>query len=87
MRVHELKTSSRWFQDVRVGRKKWEIRKNDRGFGIGDLLMLREWSETAGDYTGQWCLAQILTVWNALPAGLEDGYVVLDIGLRKLAVA
>jgi hypothetical protein len=39
---HELKCWPEYFHAIRSGRKKFELRKDDRGFAIGDLLVLRE---------------------------------------------
>lgn len=36
--VHELKIAPEYFKDVRTGLKKFEIRKNDRDFKVGDRL-------------------------------------------------
>lgn len=42
-RVHELKLIQPYFNDVWTERKLFEVRKNDRGFKEGDLLILREY--------------------------------------------
>lgn len=39
---HELKTDPRPFEAVFVGSKTFEIRKNDRDFQVGQILLLRE---------------------------------------------
>ena len=42
MKIHELKLDTKYFNDVKSGNKKFEIRKNDRDFEVGDILVLRK---------------------------------------------
>lgn len=39
---HELKTWPVYFEALWSGRKRFEVRKNDRGFKTGDRLVLKE---------------------------------------------
>jgi len=39
---HELKCWARYFDQVWEGRKLFELRRNDRGFRVGDELLLVE---------------------------------------------
>jgi hypothetical protein len=74
-RVHELKCWPVYFQDVRAGRKNFEVRENDRGFRVGDVLRLREWDPSRG-YSGE---EERRVVTYILESGLfvAEGYVVL----------
>lgn len=40
--THHLKTMPEYFQAVIEGRKPFEVRKNDRGFKVGDRVILEE---------------------------------------------
>lgn len=58
--IHELKVWPRYFKPIIEGRKKFEIRKNDRNFAEGDVVILREWvldrsrsDDGDGYYTGR----------------------------------
>ena len=51
--THELKSWPKFFEAVLTGAKKSEVRRNDRGFALGDALVLREWDPKTGDYTGR----------------------------------
>lgn len=52
---HELKTWPGPFAAVLYGEKTYEIRKADRPFAVGDVLVLREWDPAAigHGYTGR----------------------------------
>ena len=53
MTRHELKTWPKYFAAVRSGQKRFEIRRNDRDFKVGDILVLREFDPEDDAYTGQ----------------------------------
>jgi len=42
MKIHDLKITREYFDEVISGNKTFEIRKNDREFMRGDVLLLRE---------------------------------------------
>lgn len=43
MKTHTLKTWPSYFEAIQRGDKRFEIRKNDRDFAIGDVLHLKEY--------------------------------------------
>jgi hypothetical protein len=49
--IHELKTWPQYFQRVKDGSKTFEVRKNDRGFQLGDSVVLREWDPNSENST------------------------------------
>ncbi len=43
-KIHELKILPQYFQAVKSGEKTFELRKDDRGFQVEDVLMLKEFN-------------------------------------------
>jgi hypothetical protein len=41
--THSIKAWPPYFAEVAEGRKPFEVRKNDRGYQRGDLLIINEW--------------------------------------------
>ena len=76
---HNLKTLPVYFERVKAFDKRFEIRKNDRGFQAGDTLVLEEWTEKEG-YTGRFLTCQVTYVLHGFE-GLADGYVALSINI------
>lgn len=75
MKRHELKTWPPYYEEVEAGRKNFELRRNDRGFGEGDTLVLREYA--FGKYTGRQCERRVSYLLTGY--GLEPGYVALGL--------
>ena len=51
---HELKVWPEYFEEIYSNRKKFEVRKNDRNYMVGDVLYLREYNPITNEYTGRW---------------------------------
>nr|WP_309138282.1 ASCH/PUA domain-containing protein [Parageobacillus sp. VR-IP] len=56
---HLLKIWPEYFEAVRSGKKTFEIRKNDRGFQVNDLLLLQEYNPKTQEYTGRELLVEV----------------------------
>lgn len=50
--THKLKTIQPYYDLVELGVKNFEVRKNDRPFRVGDIMVLEEYSHSAG-YSGR----------------------------------
>lgn len=57
-RVHELKTWAPYFEQIITGAKTFDIRKFDRDYRVGDLLLLKEYSTKFG-YSGREFMVRI----------------------------
>ena len=76
-RVHHVKIRTEWFELLQSGAKPCEIRKNDRGYEIGDRIVLHEITATAdGDKpTGRELVRRISLVVET--EGIAEGYCLL----------
>ncbi len=77
MTEHHLKIWPEYYQPLVDGRKPYEIRNNDRGYQVNDLLHLQEWIPGKG-YTGRSSWWQVVDVLSRAP-GVMPGYVVLGL--------
>lgn len=75
---HELKCWPGPFSAMMDWSKPWEIRKNDRGYKVGDILHLREWCPTRKEYSGA-CLDRRVTFILDGGFGLEPGYICMTV--------
>ena len=74
--MHKIKILPEYFEAVLTGRKRFELRKNDRNYKIGDKIELAEWEE--GDYTGRSLTFVITYILEGCPEyGLKEGYCIL----------
>lgn len=76
--THELKILPKWFEDVAHGLKNFEIRKNDRDYKFGDILILKEWD--GEHYTGAFIEKRVGYVYCGNGEyGVEEGYCILGL--------
>lgn len=85
---HELKTDPEVFDAVARGEKTFEIRQDDRGFSVGDTLILRRTKHTGYEmrrlkytleYTGEQEQRTVSHVLRGPIYGLADGWVILSL--------
>jgi len=95
---HKLKILPRYFKEVQEGNKTFEIRKNDRGFKVGDALILKEYKselimksedgeERWGNphYTGKEISKEVSYIFEGVTGyGLRKGYCIL--GLKNTGI-
>lgn len=85
MKIHELKTDKHPFSDAWDGAKSFEIREDDRGFQVGDTLLLRETYNSAEemvkgaplDYTGR--ELRLIVTHKLTGYGLLDGWCCMSV--------
>ena len=79
-KVHDVKLGATFFDDVKTGRKTFELRKNDRGYKEGDTIVLHEYKD--GTTTGRTIEKKIVYMLEDF-TGLEDDYCILGLGEVK----
>ena len=84
MSEHDLKSWPEFFEPVFSGMKRFELRKNDRKYAIGDRLRLREWEPNTQTYSGRECWRDVQYIVDGLGPGcieplkgLMHGYCIL----------
>jgi hypothetical protein len=84
MAEHELKCWPEFFRPLLSGEKTFEVRRDDRGFRVGDILWLREYvlRPAAADpgcfYTGREMRRTVTYILAGRP-WLAEGYVVMGL--------
>ncbi len=90
-RVHNVKSWSHFYQAIVAGLKTHDLRKNDRGYEVGDTLMLHEYDNVNGGFTGQRRAVTITYITdNRMPcafssAVLPHDYSILSIKLDSVS--
>ena len=79
--LHKLKILPEFYEDVKSGAKNWELRKDDRGYKVGDTIWLKEWDKDLQVFTGRMLTALVIYVLRDVdfPAGLQKGFCVLSL--------
>jgi hypothetical protein len=86
MTTHSLKSWPEFFEPLFAGIKTFELRNNDRKFKVGDLLVLKEYDDRKGVYTGREVKKFISYMIDGIGPGcitpvkgLSRGYAILSL--------
>lgn len=85
MKLHELKIKHEYLVEVVMGRKTFELRKNDRDYQVGDLIRFIDIRQSYSDgceyvYIDKDTLYKITYVLKDVPQyGLDKDYCILAI--------
>lgn len=76
---HELKCWPEYFARIGTGQKTFEIRRNDRDFQVGDILILKEYDPAKGwpDHGSYETIRAEIIYMSSYEQ--KDGFVVLGI--------
>lgn len=76
--THHLKIDTKYFNEVALELKKFELRKNDRDYKEYDRLILNEFNPKTQTFTGNSLIRVVGYVLKNCP-GLNPDYVILQI--------
>jgi hypothetical protein len=77
--IHELKTWPKYFYRVFSGEKKFEVRKKDRDYQIGDHLKLMEYNPDCDGYTGREMNVRVTYILYGGDFGIDIDFCVMSI--------
>jgi hypothetical protein len=76
MATHQLKCLPDFFIAIWIGAKRFEIRRNDRNYSVGDTLVLREYDDYEETYSGR---EMTFRVTYTTTFEQKDGFIVMGI--------
>lgn len=80
MKTHKKKTWPEFHQALITGEKKFELRKDDCNYEVGDYFISDEWDPANEWHTGSTIVFEIIYVLrDAQKFGLKKGYVILGL--------
>lgn len=86
MKMHELKSWPDYFAPLKSKVKTFELRKNDRDFKVNDILIIKEFNDRTGQYTGEEIARRVVFILDGIGqggiaplVGLHRGYVILGL--------
>jgi FtsP/CotA-like multicopper oxidase with cupredoxin domain len=79
MTEHRLKTWPVSWEHIRDGMKRFEFRKNDRNFQVGDIVVLREWDPFREVFTGRSMKMKITYILHGGQFEIPEGYCIFSI--------
>lgn len=77
---HKLKTRKPYFDHLWSGEKRFELRKDDRHFAVGDTLVLDEWDSAVTEASGRRIHATVGYILREADGfGLINGHVIMGL--------
>lgn len=89
-KLHHLKSWPQFFHALSTGTRTHELRQNDRGYNVGDILVLEEYDKESG-YTGGSCSFLVTSITSddqpcaVSKEGITAGYCIMSVKLLDAA--
>jgi len=79
MAEHTLKSWPEYFGPIHNGTKTFDLRKDDRNYAVGDIVLFYEWKPSIKEATDRTTRCKINYILRDFE-GLTPGYCILGIG-------
>lgn len=89
MKIHDVKSWSHFFDAIKGGWKKHDLRDMERGYEVGDIIILNRYDNIKGEYTGERLEVRITYITSEqVPcayssAVLKRGYCILSLEIIR----
>lgn len=93
MALHEVKSWAHFYDAIAEGRKLHDLRKMDREYNVGDILVLKRYDNINGKYTGEEQRVEVTYITsNKVPcafssSALDRDYAILSLKLMPEVAA
>jgi len=84
MNKHTLKTWKKPFSDILTGIKTFEIRKDDRDYNVGDILILDEFDNKSSQYTGNTIKCIVTYLIKSKDVHDEYGFKIVNVCIMSI---
>ena len=81
-KMHELKAHPEEYEALVKKKRSYDVRRNDRGFVVDDVLHLKEWDPATETYSGRETYARIVHMTHGGTFGLPSDICVLGLDVR-----
>lgn len=83
MKIHSLKTWPAPFEALQEGRKRFEFRRDDRGYEVGHWLYLYRWDpDGPNEPDPDAVMAEVTYIARGPAFGIPEGFCVMSIAPR-----
>ena len=83
MNTHKLKTWPEYFDAVALGRKTFEVRKKDRDYRVGDMLVLQKYDPISEKYLKQEIRFYISYILDSFEIALHNDYCIIGLSDKR----
>lgn len=85
MTTHKVKSWAHFFDAIKAGKKLHDLRKLDRDYKVGDILVLQRYDNIIGEYTGEEVEVEITYITsNKVPCAFSSSALDRDYGIFSL---